>query len=168
MKMVKLSIFIAAIIIALAGNLAAQAKLRIANDRFDMGSIPGGVTASHNYWFKATGADTVVIDSMITTCGCTLSPLEKNWIAPGDSMRVEFCWKTGKKPGPTGNYPYIYTNADFEPISRVYMTGTIMKFPEIVPGLRTPSPSIVTSPSFNARMDIGWEAVPDLDMFNDS
>lgn len=130
MKMVRLSIFITTIAIILAGNLAAQARLKIANDRFDMGSIPGGVTVSHCYWFKSVGSDTVFIDSMKTNCGCDLQPLESEWIAPGDSMRVSFCWKTNKTVGPTGSYPYIFTNDGVERIARVYLTGAIMKFPD--------------------------------------
>lgn len=130
MKMVRILIIIIGLTVALAGNLAAQARLSIVNDRFDIGGVPSDVTVYHNFWFKSTGVDTVVIDSIITNCGCVMAPLENNHIAPGDSLRVNFCWYTGRRFGPFGSYPYIYSNDDTNRPARVYITGGIFKFPD--------------------------------------
>lgn len=128
--MVRIGTMIAVFTATLAVNIGAQARLSIVNDRFDMGGIPTDVTVYHNFWFKSTGTDTVVIDSIITNCGCTMAPIENNHIAPGDSLRVNFCWYTGRRFGPCGSYPYIYSNDDTNRAARVFITGGIFKFPD--------------------------------------
>ena len=39
-------------------------------------------------------------------------PLERDWIAPGDSMLVGFYWDLGKRFGPTSQEPRVFTNAN--------------------------------------------------------
>ncbi len=139
MKMIKQALLIVLIAIGLAGNLPAEGALKIVGERFEMGSIPPNSTVVHRFWFKIRGTDTVFIDEITTKCGCELAPLEKNWIAPGDSMQVEICWNTDAYIGPTGSYPYIYLNGKRTDPARVFLTGTIVKFMDsLYPGRITP------------------------------
>ncbi len=117
------------ICVVLAGSVQAEASLRFSMDRFDLGSIPPNSVVSHFFWFRSAGTDTLVIEEIKTGCGCTLIPLERNWIAPGDSMKIDICWDVKGKIGANGSYPYIFTNAPDGP-GRVYLTGTIVKYPD--------------------------------------
>ncbi|UCE23945.1 MAG: DUF1573 domain-containing protein [Candidatus Zixiibacteriota bacterium] len=117
------------ICLLLAGGAHAEASLRFSMNRFDLGSIPPNSVVSHYFWLRSAGTDTLVIEEIKTGCGCTLMPLDKNWIAPGDSMKVDICWDVKGKIGASGSYPYIFTNAPDGP-SRVYLTGTIVKSPD--------------------------------------
>ncbi|UCG62753.1 MAG: DUF1573 domain-containing protein [Candidatus Zixiibacteriota bacterium] len=128
MSMIKQTLVTLFIINGLAGSLLADARLKIAGERFEMGSIPPNTTVAHRFWFKSKGTDTVFIDEITTNCGCELAPLKSKWIAPGDSMQVEICWNTDAYIGPTGTYPYIYYNGDRSEPARVFLTGTIVKF----------------------------------------
>lgn len=104
----------------------AGPELRIRNERFDMGSIPDQNVVGHAWWFLSTGTDTLVITDIKTTCFCTVTPLESDRIAPGDSMLVHICWDVKKRVGPCGSYPYIHTNDGGRP-HRVYMTGSVRR-----------------------------------------
>ncbi len=127
--MVRLFIFAAVMSLVLSGSSIAQPGLKIPNDRFEMGTIPQYSVVTHSFWFTSTGSDTLVINEIKTPCGCSVASMERNWIPPGDSMLVTICWDVKKRVGPSGGYPYIYTNAGPDPL-RVYMTGTIARSPD--------------------------------------
>ncbi|UCD63285.1 MAG: DUF1573 domain-containing protein [Candidatus Zixiibacteriota bacterium] len=114
-----------AILSSMASTSQAGPDLRVRSERFEMGAVQHSTWASHAFWFRSTGDDTLVIHEIKTNCGCTLMPLERNWIAPGDSLRVDICWDVWKRIGATGSYPYIYTNAGVDPF-RVYLTATVI------------------------------------------
>ena len=130
MKMIGKTLLTTAIVAFVACNLFAGPLLQIPNNRFKMGAIPQNVSVSHHFWFKSIGTDTVLIDKIKTGCGCTMMPLEQNWIAPGDSMKVDICWDTKRTMGPTGSYPYIFLSGENGGVARVFITGTIIKYPD--------------------------------------
>ena len=130
MKMIKNTLLTTAIIALLAGSLLAEPLVQIPDNRFEMGAIPKNVTVSHHFWFRSIGTDTVLIDETKTACGCTMMPLKQNFIAPGDSMKIDFCWDVKQTFGPTGSYPYIFLNGGKGDVARVFITGTIVNFPD--------------------------------------
>jgi len=101
-----------------------QPALEIQDNSFEFGSVPQNTTVFHYFWFKSTGTDTLKINHIKTGCACVLMPLERDWIAPGDSMKVGIYWNIKRRVGKIGRYPYIFTNAREEPY-RVYLKGTI-------------------------------------------
>lgn len=117
--------FLTALSVLLAGAATAQPRLKIRSDRFELGKVPKETSVSHSFLFRSIGSDTLIIDEIKTGCGCTLAGLERNRLAPGDSMWVSVCWDTGKKRGPTGSYPYVFTNDPDSP-ARLFLTGTIV------------------------------------------
>jgi len=107
-----------------AACVLAQPKLEIVGNKFEFGSVPQNATITQFFWFKSVGSDTVRITEIKPGCTCVLSPLERDWIAPGDSISVGFYWDTQKRVGGIGIYPYIFTNAGPEPY-RVFLTASI-------------------------------------------
>jgi Protein of unknown function (DUF1573) len=99
--------------------------LEIPNDKFDFGTVATNSTVSHYFWFKSTGSDTVKIEKIKTGCTCALMPLERDWIAPGDSMKVGIFWSLKNQIGKTGRFPYILSNAGTDPI-QVSLTATVV------------------------------------------
>jgi hypothetical protein len=104
----------------------AQPKLEIADNSYDFGLIPQSCTISQFFWFKSIGTDTLKIDHIKTGCTCALMPMERDWIAPGDSLKVGIYWEMGKALNAIGRFPYIYTNAQADPY-RIYLTGYVVK-----------------------------------------
>jgi len=129
MKMLKNISLTAVLISAVVLSAVAEPVLKVRQERFEMGTIPPHSTVSHSFWFKSAGTDTAVIDSIVTRCGCMDEPSGVIRVPPGDSVKINFCWKVPEIPGARGGYPYIYTNTDKRAL-RVYMTGTITKSAE--------------------------------------
>ncbi len=122
-------IVLLAIVVAIAGSLAAQPELEIVENRFDFGNIPQNSTLRHYFWFKSVGTDTLTIKEIKTGCTCVLIPLESKVIAPGDSMLVGISWNVKRRLGRIGRYPYIFTNAEEDPV-QVSLQGKAVKSAE--------------------------------------
>lgn len=115
----------------MALSAAAQPKLAVPSNRFDFGFVPQNSTVTHYFWFKSIGADTARITDIKTGCDCTTIPLERDWVAPGDSMRVGVYWDTERKVGNSGRYPYIYVKGQHE-AERLFLTAEVTLFPDSV------------------------------------
>lgn len=106
------------LIILLQGfcGLLAQPQLRVPDGDFDFGYVPHSSTVVQQFWFKSVGTDTVKIENIRTGCDCAYIPLEKNWLAPGDSMKVSFFWESKRRMGPMNRKPTIYSNVEGKPL----------------------------------------------------
>lgn len=102
----------------------SQPRLEISDTDFDFGYTPLNTKLVNRFWFKSVGTDTVVINDIKTGCACAVMPLEKNRIAPGDSMRVGVFWDVKNNLGPTGRTVRIYTNASQDPL-RLHMKAVV-------------------------------------------
>ncbi|MDH4156999.1 MAG: DUF1573 domain-containing protein [candidate division Zixibacteria bacterium] len=110
------------VVLSVSGGLC-QPLLEIPDNRFEFGLVPQNSTVAHYFWFKSVGTDTLRITEIKTGCVCALMPLEREWIAPGDSMKVGIYWDVERRVGKIGRYPYIFTNAGPDPY-RLFLTGT--------------------------------------------
>lgn len=113
----------------IAGSALTQPKLAIPSNRFEFGSVPQNSTVTQYFWFKSIGTDTVRIREIKTGCDCTTIPLEQDWLAPGDSLRVGVYWDTERKVGNSGRYPYIYVDGQHE-AERLFLTADVVLFPD--------------------------------------
>jgi hypothetical protein len=103
------------LMLSLAGAIFAQPKLEIPDNSFFFGNTPQFSTVTHQFWFKSTGTDTLRIDDIKTGCSCAVAEMPRNWIAPGDSMKIEIAWDMKRVINQTVRNPYIFTNASDEP-----------------------------------------------------
>jgi len=152
--------FVIAALILAPVLVVAQPQLEIPNDRMDFGLVPQKSTLVHEFWFKSTGDDTLRINRVKTGCSCVMMPLERDWLAPNDSMKVTIFWEITKEIGKAGKYPYIYTNAQEQPF-RVYMDCKVVRKPE--------STKVVTFSPFKFELArIGTRSVDSIgfEMFN--
>lgn len=116
-------VFLILVLVAVVGsNALSQPALEIPNNEFEFGLVPQKATATHYFWFKSVGTDTVKILTIKTGCSCATMPLEREWIAPGDSMLVGMFWDTQRRTGKMGRYPKVFTNAGPDPY-RLSLTG---------------------------------------------
>lgn len=123
-------LLIVAVIIVLTGaNSQSQPRLVVLSPTFDFGSLPQNTTLVHRFWFKSAGTDTLRITEIKTGCACAVMPLEKDWIAPGDSMEVGIHWETGKSLGPINRFPRVFTNAGPDPL-KLHLKGMVVSYPD--------------------------------------
>ncbi len=124
-------LYILIVVLVMTANLSAGSMLEIPDNKFNFGYTAQNSTLVHSFWFHSTGDDTLRINEIKTGCSCALMPLEKEWIAPGDSMNVKVIWKIKRRLGPSGKYPYIYTNAQEDPFRIGLDTRVFNKFDNV-------------------------------------
>ena len=114
-------------VVAVAGSSTlAQPILRVIDSRWDFGMTPQNSTVLHYFWFRSQGTDTVRIHEIKTGCTCTLMPLERDWIAPGDSLKVGVIWNTKREIGSWSRYPRVFSNVSEDPL-RLAVQGSVVK-----------------------------------------
>lgn len=126
MRRMYTELLVLAIFVLASCRVTAQSELAIPNDVFEFGFVPQKSTVVHYFWFKSVGADTLVITEIKTGCSCALMPLERDRIAPGDSMKVGIFWDMQRRMGKTARHPYIFTNAKPDPY-RVHLSCTALR-----------------------------------------
>jgi hypothetical protein len=74
-------------------------KIFVPQVEWDFGKVPQGGIVSHKYWIKNQGTKVLHIIRVRPGCGCTQAPLEKLFVPPGDSTKVELVFNSFYYPG---------------------------------------------------------------------
>jgi len=74
-------------------------KISVPQVEWDFGKVPQGGIVSHKYWIKNSGTKVLHIIRVRPGCGCTQAPLEKLFVPPGDSTKVELVFNSQHYPG---------------------------------------------------------------------
>lgn len=83
------------------GVAQSQGKVDFVESTFDFGTIKevdGNV--SHQYTFFNMGKDSVRLDAVQASCGCTTSGYTQDWVAPGKSGWILATFDPRGRPGP--------------------------------------------------------------------
>jgi hypothetical protein len=96
-----LSLFFIVLIFSIPRSISAQdaPKISLPEVEWDFGKIPKGGIVSHKYLIKNQGTKVLRIISVSPGCGCTKAPLEKMFVPPNDSTRVELVFNSANFPG---------------------------------------------------------------------
>lgn len=96
-----LSLFFMVLIFSIPTSISAQdaPKIFVPEVEWDFGKIPKGGIVSHKYLIKNQGTKVLRIISVRPGCGCTRAPLEKMFVPPNDSTRVELVFNSANFPG---------------------------------------------------------------------
>jgi hypothetical protein len=103
------------ILVGIAGKCSAGAVLDVDESTFYFGAVPQFSKIYHHYWFRSTGTDTVVIDSINTACSCVILDADSLRIPPGDSTRVTIIWDIGRRMNMLGQATDIFYNHSYVP-----------------------------------------------------
>jgi hypothetical protein len=126
MKKLPIVVILVLTMIALSHS---QPRLVATTPTFDFGYTPQNVKLVHHFWFKSVGTDTLLINEIKTGCACAVMPLERDWLAPGDSMKVGIYWNVKRYLGKIERNPRIFTNAGPDPV-RLHLQGTVIPYPD--------------------------------------
>jgi hypothetical protein len=85
--MKRLSIVIFSLVAALSGTLAsaAQPRMIFESTEIDLGNIDAGKVVELKFKFKNAGDETLIINSINSSCGCTVPGLEKKEYQAGET-----------------------------------------------------------------------------------
>ena len=95
---------------------------------FNFGKVKAGEKVEHEYVFKNTGKEPLVISNAKGSCGCTVPEWPKEPIAPGASAKIKVNFDSKGKSGPQTKQVTITANTD--PVqSIIYIKGDVIGDP---------------------------------------
>ena len=95
---------------------------------FNFGKVKAGEKVQHEYSFKNTGKEPLVISNAKGSCGCTVPVWPKEPIAPGASAKIKVEFDSKGKSGPQTKQVTITANTD--PVqSIIYIKGDVIGDP---------------------------------------
>jgi hypothetical protein len=93
----KAMFFLFCLVFLTSGNISAQQSadsLIFDREVVDLGVVPEGDTVFKEFYIYNHYTDTVSIQQIKGTCGCTVPEYGKQYLAPGDSLKVSFYFKS--------------------------------------------------------------------------
>lgn len=79
----------------------------VPGSEFNFGLMPQSSTVSHTFWIHSNSADTLTVDTVVSSCGCTSIPLDNPTLLPGDSLALTMEFRSHGFRGPIGKRPYF-------------------------------------------------------------
>jgi Protein of unknown function (DUF1573) len=71
----------------------------LGKDKFKFGKINEGDKVTHDFEFKNTGIEPLLITNCKASCGCTVPEWSKEPVAPGGSGKIHVVFNSEHKPG---------------------------------------------------------------------
>jgi hypothetical protein len=90
----------------------------------DFGQVIAGQTATHLFSFKNTGDQTLVIQNVTTSCGCTAAVMKSREIAPGASGEIEVRF-SANSAGPFRKSIAVSSNDPRQPGTTLMVSATV-------------------------------------------
>ena len=97
--------------------------------------LPGEDEAKAEFVVTNKGKETVSIDRIKTSCGCTGSVLNKKIIKPGESTTITGTFKKGNRKGLSHNRLQVFLENQVEPVQTLHMLVQIPQFIDIQPSI---------------------------------
>lgn len=94
---------------------------------WDFGRVEEGAVLKHNFVLKNESANTLNIKDVNTSCGCTVSKVEKKALMPGESTLIKVQFDTKGYAGKTQQYTYVNTDSLDNPIVRFIIKADVVK-----------------------------------------
>jgi hypothetical protein len=92
---------------------------------YDFGTVKQGVMVKRTFHFTNTGADSLVISDVKTTCGCTVPEWPKEPIPPGGKGEIKVEFNTADKSGRQLRILQVVANTD--PVETLLQMGGEIK-----------------------------------------
>jgi hypothetical protein len=111
--MVLAGLFILPLLAPAAG--AGTPKIKFKETSWDFGKIKQGDVASHEFVFANEGDDTLTIEKVSTSCGCTAALVSDRAIPPGKSGKIEVKFDSRGYGGQITKVVYVQSNDPKDP-----------------------------------------------------
>ena len=91
---------------------ASNAIIKFETTEHDFGDIMEGEKVSYSFKFNNVGKNDLVITSVSTTCGCTVTDFPKDPVKPGESGTIEVTFNSSGRSGKQVKVITVATNAN--------------------------------------------------------
>lgn len=146
----------------LAFGSRAQGVMTFEKDTHDFGKVPEGTMATHEFKFKNTGNQPIVIANAQASCGCTTPDWTKTPVLPGKSGIIKAMYSSAGRPGVFNKTVTVTSNAS-TPNTVLTVKGDVVSQAEakatLTPAQLSQSPRLVldrTSHDFG-KMEAGQQ-----------
>lgn len=117
--------------IILAGCSSQSPKIELPTDNFEFGDVVNGKIVSKDIVVENRGSAPLVIEDVITSCGCTTGEVTPSTISPGEQGVLHITFDSGAHgPELTGQLMrqvYLVTNDQKNPEMMVEFTANVVK-----------------------------------------
>jgi hypothetical protein len=94
---------------------------------FDFGKVKEGEVLKHEFILKNEASKILNIKDVNTSCGCTVSEVEKKSLSAGESTVIKVKFNSRGYSGPTQQYIYIHTDNLDNPVIRYIIKAEVVK-----------------------------------------
>ncbi len=117
-----------AIVKSTAGEEAVQEATK-AEDPYtwDFGQVKQGELQKHNFILKNESQKTLNIKSVNTSCGCTVSEVQKNTLQPGEETSIGVTFNSKGYSGAVQQFVYVNTDDPDNPIIKFTIKAEVVK-----------------------------------------
>jgi hypothetical protein len=105
----------------------AAPKLKVENAKYDFGEVFQGEKVLHTFSFKNEGDETLEIDRVRSSCGCTAVLLSEKSLPPGGQGEVRANFDSTRFRGAVSKTIYLYNNDPERPIMQLHLKGTVLE-----------------------------------------
>jgi hypothetical protein len=85
---------------------------------WDFGKVKKAEILKHDFILKNESGRTLAINSTNTSCGCTVSSVNKKQLLPGESAQINVEFNTRGYKGATQQFIYVNTDDPVNPVLR--------------------------------------------------
>ncbi len=115
-------------------------SFKFESEEFNFGKLEQGQSVSHDFKFKNTGKEPLVITDATATCGCTKPTFAKEPIKPGGTGMISVTFNSTGKLNLQDKEITITSNAK-EGVKKIHLKG------EVTPKPAEPAPANGTTPA---------------------
>lgn len=96
---------------------------------------PGEKEAKAKFVVTNKGDETVHIDRIKTSCGCTGSILDQKTVKPGESATIIGTFNKGNRPGLNHNQLQVFLKGQSEPVETLHMIVLVPRLIDVQPSI---------------------------------
>lgn len=108
-----------------AAGASAQGVLQFTETLHDFGNVAEGNVATHEFKFKNTGNQPIVIASVQASCGCTTPDWSKAPVMPGKTGFIRAAYNSAGRPGQFNKTVTVTSNAA-TPTTTLTIKGSVV------------------------------------------
>ncbi|TLM64749.1 MAG: DUF1573 domain-containing protein [Deltaproteobacteria bacterium] len=94
---------------------------------YDFGTIFQGEKVRHAFTFSNAGNESLVVEKVSSSCGCTAALASAKTLAPGASGEIEATFDSTRFRGAISKTVYLYTNDPAQPVVQLHIKGTVQE-----------------------------------------
>lgn len=125
---------IIALLLIMFVSMNAQQKLKpVGGDVYNFGTVTKGSIVKHTFQLRNISKQTINIDKIQSSCGCTAALISKKSLKPNEVAKITAEFNTEGFTGFQEKYIYVYEKNNPNPINTLKLQATIFVELEVVP-----------------------------------